>query len=188
MCQTIFGSRTYSHGFTLIEALITLSIISILFSFVIPGFFHTVENVHMTTQKNTFIRALQYTRSEAIKRNKNIFICASTDQETCSDENRWETGWLVFDDKNDNQQVDQNELLRQFDKLDQGYRLSSNANVAKLKYLANGKPRRANGALPMMTVHLCSADIEDRPYEIVINAAGRIRTQIGDINDSGCES
>ena len=65
-----------NSGLTLIELIIVLAIIAILFSIAIPSLSSAIRSTQLSTQKNRFISAMHFTRSEAVKRNKTVYICA----------------------------------------------------------------------------------------------------------------
>ena len=85
-------------GFTLIELLITIVVISILLATGVPSFMEFIKNNRLTSQANSLVISIQAARSEAIKRGTGAVICASTDQATCSGDNDWTTGWIVYSD------------------------------------------------------------------------------------------
>lgn len=93
-------------GFTLIELIITLVIAGVLLGIGVPSFKSFIQNSRITTQSNDLIGSLTSARSEAIKRNKTVVLCRSTNPTaatpTCvtGGSYTWETGWLVFQDAN----------------------------------------------------------------------------------------
>ena len=91
---------TSQRGYTLIELMITITVLGILLGVAVPSFLDTVRNNRLTTQNNEFIGALNVARSEALKRSGSVSVCASTDQATCSGSTNWSTGWIVFTDLN----------------------------------------------------------------------------------------
>jgi Tfp pilus assembly protein FimT len=98
--------------------------------------------------------------------------------------NYWEQGWIVFDDSNQNSQVDAGETVRVFYPLKDGYSLSPNVNSNSLRFYPDGRVRRASKALPLMTFRLCApsaadGNLKEYSREIVINATGRMRLQFG---------
>lgn len=84
-------------GFTLIELLVTMLVAGILMAIAVPNFRITIQNNRLSNQLNTLLSGMIYSRSEAIKRNTNVVICASSDQLTCSGSTTgWTNGWIVY--------------------------------------------------------------------------------------------
>ena len=84
-------------GFTLLELIITMVVGAILMAIAIPNFRITIQNSRLSSQLNTLLSGMVYSRSEAIKRNTNVVICASSDQQTCSGSTSgWVNGWIVY--------------------------------------------------------------------------------------------
>ncbi len=81
-------------GFTLIELIITLTIIAILLGIVGPNMGTFVTSNRLTTQANEFIADLNLARSEAIKQASNVGVCASSTGTSCT--GNWQNGWIVF--------------------------------------------------------------------------------------------
>ena len=89
------------NGFTLIELMITLVVVSILLATAVPYVGNFTKNNRLITQTNDFVLAIQLARSEAVKRGINTIVCPSTNQTSCSGNAAdWEDGWLVFADVN----------------------------------------------------------------------------------------
>jgi type IV fimbrial biogenesis protein FimT len=101
------------RGFTLLELMFTITVLGILLGLAVPNFKETVRNNRLISQNNEFIGALNFARSEALKRSDSVSACASTDQATCSNATDWSTGFIVFVDVNANGSKDATELLLQ---------------------------------------------------------------------------
>jgi type IV fimbrial biogenesis protein FimT len=101
-------------GLTLVELLITLSVLAILTTLVGPAFSETIKENRMAAQANNFLGDLLLARSEAGKRNGNIRVCASSDNVSCdlSLGKRWESGWIVWQDADGDSTVDPVEIIR----------------------------------------------------------------------------
>jgi type IV fimbrial biogenesis protein FimT len=93
---------TTQRGYTLIELMITITVLGLLLGVAVPSFLDTVRNNRLITQNNEFIGSLNVARSEALKRSGSVSVCASVDQLTCSGSTNWSTGWIVFNDANAN--------------------------------------------------------------------------------------
>ncbi|MDH5432947.1 MAG: GspH/FimT family pseudopilin [Gammaproteobacteria bacterium] len=61
-------------GFTLMELMIAVTIAGILFSLAIPSFNNAIANSRLTSNANAMIGAINYARSEAVARGKNVAI------------------------------------------------------------------------------------------------------------------
>jgi type IV fimbrial biogenesis protein FimT len=95
-----------ARGFTLIELMVTITVLSVLLSLAVPSFREIIDSNRITTQTNDFVSTLNYARSEALKRSNPVTVCASTDGLTCAGATDWSTGWIVFADINANGALD----------------------------------------------------------------------------------
>lgn len=82
------------RGFTLIELLITVAIVAILGGVAVPSMMSTVQNNRSTVLANELISAINFARSEAIKRGLQVNMCPrNTAGDACAAD--WSSGWLV---------------------------------------------------------------------------------------------
>lgn len=94
-------------GFTLVELMITILVLAILLTIGVPSFQTMIQNNRLTSQVNEFISSLLYARSEAVRRNVNVIVCATTDGSSCGGAGtNWETGWITFADIDDDGVID----------------------------------------------------------------------------------
>ncbi|MES2675220.1 MAG: GspH/FimT family pseudopilin [Pseudomonadota bacterium] len=81
------------HGFTLLELMITVAIVAILSAAVIPSFSELIMKSRLTSQARGLMASALLARSEAIKRNQTVILCASNDGNSCN--GTWANGWIV---------------------------------------------------------------------------------------------
>jgi type IV fimbrial biogenesis protein FimT len=88
--------RQLNRGFTLIELMITVAIAAIVIAIGIPSFKDFIDNTRSNTLSEEFSTAMNYARTEAIKRSRRVSVCASTDSTSCGSD--WTKGFIVFVD------------------------------------------------------------------------------------------
>lgn len=84
-----------SAGFTLVELMIAIVVLAFLLGFAVPNFNDASLSGRLNGFANSLSAAVQVARSEAVKRNATITLCASSDGATCDDPGGWEHGWIV---------------------------------------------------------------------------------------------
>lgn len=89
------GNRTAS-GFTLLELMVTLFVLSILLTFGVPTFFETIRSNRAAANANELVSALSIARSEAVRRGTRITLCPTADGNGCN--GAWTQRWLLFVD------------------------------------------------------------------------------------------
>jgi len=85
-------------GFTLVELMITIVVVTIMLAMGAPAFKDFIKNNRVTAQTNDLVSAIQLARSEALKRGTNVVVCASKDGAKCTGKDTWADGWIVFSD------------------------------------------------------------------------------------------
>ncbi len=86
----------HSNGFTLIELMITMSIIVILTTVAAPNLYQFMSSNRLSGITTEFMGTLGHARSEAIKTSLPTIVCASSDLTNCS--GTWSNGWISFID------------------------------------------------------------------------------------------
>jgi type IV fimbrial biogenesis protein FimT len=85
------------RGFTLIEALTSLAIASILVTAAVPAMQDFIIRNRMSTEVNTFLGSLYLARSEAVKRLQKVSLCPIDPAGDCASGSQdWEQGWKVY--------------------------------------------------------------------------------------------
>lgn len=172
-----------NHGFTLIELIVTLAVFAILVAVAAPSFNSYVDSSRRASEVNLLSGALSYARSEAIKYDSTISICAQTDgAETCSGTNDWSNGWLVFADADADGVVDTGEtVLRIFKPIATGSTITETSTFAPshLTY-------RGSGFITVTRAEFkyCGNRGAIDARAVIVSKTGRARLSL-DSNDSG---
>ncbi len=106
------------QGFTLVELMVTVIVLAILASVAVPNFINTIQNTRSTSLANSFVTALNYARSEAIKRNRQVDLCPGADPASCT--GAWTSGWLITTEDSGGNII----VLRSFDSPETGANIS----------------------------------------------------------------
>ena len=167
---TVFKNR----GFTLIELVVTICILGIVMAIAIPSFTSTIRNNTIASISNNMIASLNYARSEAIKRNTPVSVCAPTDSSYSACGSNWSLGWLVFVNPNGANVVVNSTaapLLRVEAITDQSINLTTSPSVGIATYNGSGFPAQ-NTANVVFTIKATGCT-GDAGRQISISMTGR---------------
>lgn len=89
-------ARRRLHGFTLVEMLVTIAVLTVLLAVAVPSFDGIRVSSRLSNYATALVAASQTARSEAIKRNVSVTLCVSTNGSTCATDGAWEGGWIVL--------------------------------------------------------------------------------------------
>ena len=127
-----------TQGFTLIELMIALVIGTILVMLAAPSFNKAVSSNLVTTQANNLVSSLNLARSEAVKQSRNVTICASTNETSCSAANIWTAGWIVFVDTDADTTVDAGDTIIRVQQAFRGATVLTPATTAPVQFNSQG--------------------------------------------------
>lgn len=167
-----------NRGFTLIELLVTLTVAAILLGVAVPNFSAFLQNNRLTSQANDFVTLLNYARSEAVKRNSSVTVCASANANAanpaCSGATTWETGIILFNDVNGDGNVNGTDVVLQARQaLESGNTLRAGTRT-RVTYQANGFSPASSD-----TFTLCDARGTAFARAIALSAQGRVSITTG---------
>lgn len=171
----------HERGFTLIELIITVTVVAILAGVVAPGFNSFIKDRRLNSQINAIITAVHSARAEASSRRKIVTLCASTDLSSCNTAN-WESGWIMFTDTNNNGNavIDGDDVLIQVHEPLEGGNTLRDANfnfsAGQLTFARDGflhDPDPVPG-----TLTLCDDRGATEAKAIVVNISGTARHAI----------
>jgi type IV fimbrial biogenesis protein FimT len=78
------------------ELLIAIAVLAILTTLAVPAFTQFVQNNKLSAQANEMVAAMQYARSEALRRGEQVRVCSSSDGAACN--GNWNQGWIAMVD------------------------------------------------------------------------------------------
>jgi type IV fimbrial biogenesis protein FimT len=95
------------RGFTLTELIVVVAIVAILLNIGIPSYRYITNSYRLSSEVNGLLGDLQFARAEAVKEGLMVTACVSRDGATCDAGSiTWQEGWIVFQDRNNDQTVD----------------------------------------------------------------------------------
>ncbi|GLS03005.1 hypothetical protein GCM10007860_01480 [Chitiniphilus shinanonensis] len=161
-------------GFTLIEVMVVIAIIGVVLGIAAPNYQSLVRNSRLSSASEELLTHLMLARTEAIKRNASVEVCASANpaaSEPECDGSDWKDGWIV-------RVVGETQPLRVGTALEGVDSLSvSGASSNKLTFRSF-----TNASNQVATFTFCIPGIQAR--EVVVERSGRVSRLLGDTCDS----
>ena len=154
--------KVYQQGFSLIELLTTIVVLSVTIGIAIPSFSTLTDRITQYEATNRLAQTLYRARFQAITQNRSTTVCHES-QGSCSSSFIWQGAMLVYQTANQHEQTDE---------IPTGYSWHWSGFRARpfLTFKPNGATDYQNG-----TFTLCRNS--EALKQVVINKAGRVRIQ-----------
>lgn len=153
----------YSRGFTLVELMIVLAIISVAAMVAVPSFSSLIERNRLTSSTNQLLGFFNGARVEAIKRNAIVRIDPVT-------AGAWSGRLVAWVDENGDGNRADSEVFREFDPLPAGFSLALTGG-GDVGFRPSGLSRTAG----TLNLNLCPG--AGKPGRVIeIHAGGRMRS------------
>jgi type IV fimbrial biogenesis protein FimT len=180
MTNSIFAAKRCSTGLSLIELMVTTALLAIFLQIAIPEFGRLLAAWQRDSATRAITDHLVLARSEAIHWSRKVVMCNSNNGYSCSatSDKEWKSGWLVFQDIDDNGQFDVSDKLIAQSQGPTGIKsLEGNASRQRFVFLPTG----------MMASGMATLEVIPRigfSQKIIVNRIGRVRLSLSEFPSS----
>ncbi|MGS1078356.1 GspH/FimT family pseudopilin [Pseudoxanthomonas beigongshangi] len=151
--------NTGAGGFTLIELLIALAVLAVALTLAAPSFQDLIARNRVTAAANELVASLQIARTEAIRRNKRVVLCPSTNGTSCQGTD-WRRLVMFVDANADGNPGGAGDLVvRDVTASAGGLAIQGSPNVSsnsRIWFAADGLVRAGNPAVRTGRLSVCS--------------------------------
>lgn len=100
------SKKSGPRGFTLIELMITLAVLTVTLTLAAPSFTELIRDNRLISEVYAMRATLNMARSEAIARRLPVVVCGTVDGLACSEDPDWSSGYMVLLGADDSATVD----------------------------------------------------------------------------------
>lgn len=161
----------HARGWSLIEMLVTLALMSSLLILTLPQLHHWRSQWQLRSVTHQMNSTLHMARQEALLNRAIVTLCVLDSEQRCT--SPWQHGPLVvFRDPDNERQLSANtQLLTQLDLPDSFIISRHPSHMPWLQFSPDGSPRGATGG----HIRLCQLTIEPESVRFIIAGGGRSR-------------
>lgn len=157
------GRMTYlrvqiQRGFTLVELMITITVLGILLAIAVPSFTDAVLGSKLSSYANNFLASTYLARGEAIKRNSVVNLCASSNGTSCT--GNWEQGWIILAGTT---------VIHRQQALSSGLKMTESGGASSIDF----QPTGVGATQATLTVCRATPSVGSQERVISISATGR---------------
>ena len=180
-------NRFSSRGFTLIELMIAVGLTALLLGLAVPALDMFTTNARQTGAINDFVASMHIARSTAVTTNFRTTVCASASGVTCEPVD-WDQGWIVFNDRDSDQVVDNDENIVASSGGIDGLSIQSGEFGQFLMYRPNGRVMTTSAAGNSGQFTVCDNRGSDHAKVLIVDLSGRPRLsrQLADGSSPSC--
>jgi type IV fimbrial biogenesis protein FimT len=156
-CLAIPAARSRcikSQGFSLVELVVAMAIMGILITITLPAMDSILLNGRLRSYSNELLASAYLARSEAIKTNTVVRLCASASGTAC--DGSWEQGWVVI--RSDDAVIESHAALKE------GFVINGSVTTVSFKPTGIGATQA--------TLTICKSG-GDQSRLVTVNASGR---------------
>lgn len=149
--------RTKVQGFTLVELMTAIAVLSILLTVALPSLESMLLGGRLRSYANELVSSVYLARSEAIKTNAVVRLCASSNGTSC--DGSWGEGWVILNSDD--------EVIQSRGALAEGYAINAGATILSFK------PTGIGATQTTLTVCKATPSPGDHERVVTISATGR---------------
>lgn len=158
-----------STGFTLIELLMTVAVLAILLAVAAPSMASLKTRSASTATHNLLMSSFATARHHAISQRRLTTICPGNAETGCRSDGVWDSGWIVFVDRNDNGRLDPGDVLvRSESAIPSGLQASSGRGRPRATFRPTGLAGGTN-----LTLRICADGAAQSA--VILSNTGRAR-------------
>ena len=158
-----------SAGFTLVEILVTTTIVALLAGVALPSAQRILANASAERSQHRIAAALAYARTVAVTRRTPVILCHLDDRGRC--DGNWSAGFSVFEDSDRSAQLGDGEVEKVFSGSSERVVLRAFRTRRYFRFLGNGQTDWQNGRFT-----ICPTAEGVPARSLVVNVQGRART------------
>lgn len=147
-----------STGFTLVELMVTLAVLTIILGIAVPGMGDFVSNQRVRSQADSMLASLALARNESITQNLRVTLCPSSNGTSCT--GTWSQGWIVFRDGGTAGTVDGSDTVMRAFSSKKNVSVSMSSNFSSyVSFLPTGRSLGSGGATTGGTVTVSGGNL-----------------------------
>ena len=163
-------------GLTLIELLITTTIIGISYTAVVPYFNGFFDHVRGYSTTHALRQTMVLARSEAIKRNTVVRICPTDNGVSCSSTSEWQNGWITYVPDQGQTALMPENIILDVSEPKTGIKIIKNGRENTVRFSSRGSIGLNR------SFSICSSKTDNPISRLVLYRTGRIRIADDDID------
>ncbi len=161
--------RSGQKGMTLVEQIMVLVIIATMTSMAFPPLRNLLSRNQLQVAQTDLIAGLQHARETAVSSGRRTLFCPSRDGNSCVDDIRWESGWLLGHDVDGDRQPDNGPLYTSRSHAGK-LTIYSTAGRRYVRFRPDGSASGSN-----ITLLICRSGSNVQALSVVVSNSGRIR-------------
>lgn len=167
-------------GFTLIELLVVISIAGILLVYAVPSYTEFSKNNSLISERRELVDLIGYSRSEAVRLGRNVFVEVLDDSPSAT--NEWGAeGYRSWADLNRDGDFDAGEELRLVERSPASITLDSLTNTTQFVFRSNGMTDSN------VSFHICDDRTGETGEGIAILGGGKVNVNVNvSVGDLTC--